>query len=491
MNALSFRNWQSVQEEVLRRIHAREWKPGDLIPNEADLAAEFGSFDTVRGQAGYNSQVEGLSYGLAVSGFTTDGVDVSNVDGGDKDGASSYSGIYTSTLEFNPDVSLSALASYRVTKTEFDSFSTNSSDSKQFITGLNLDAQTGLINHILGASYSKVARENLFDDNFVNETIGQRTKLNYSPSVDFGDEAQGVTLSGLAEIENETYERVNPDTTFGDSNQTVDFNNIGFGAEARGRFDNIAVNGSVRFDDNDDQFENATTWRAGAAYNTSFGGKLRASAGTGVKNPTFSELFGFVPANFIGNPDLNPEKSKSWEVGYDQTFGDFTGSVTYFSADLENEIIFNDSFNGVINRETDSERSGIEMAANYQFNDAFHISGFASKIDSEDQNGDTEIRVPDWTASTSVNWDSQSIDGLRAGVALDYVGEQNDLNFSSFPAELVSLDSYFLLSATAEYPISEGLSVTLRGENLLDQTTTDVSGFNQTGAGVFVGFKLQ
>lgn len=38
----AFRNWQAVQQEVLRRIHAREWAPGDLIPNEADLASEFG-----------------------------------------------------------------------------------------------------------------------------------------------------------------------------------------------------------------------------------------------------------------------------------------------------------------------------------------------------------------------------------------------------------------------------------------------------------------
>ena len=42
MNKTLFRNWQSVQEEVLRRIHARVWKQGDLIPNEADLAQEFG-----------------------------------------------------------------------------------------------------------------------------------------------------------------------------------------------------------------------------------------------------------------------------------------------------------------------------------------------------------------------------------------------------------------------------------------------------------------
>ncbi len=35
-------NWQSVQEEVVRRIHGKVWNQGDLIPNEADLAQEFG-----------------------------------------------------------------------------------------------------------------------------------------------------------------------------------------------------------------------------------------------------------------------------------------------------------------------------------------------------------------------------------------------------------------------------------------------------------------
>lgn len=51
MNSPTFRNWQSVQEEVLRRIHAREWQPGELIPNEADLAAEFGCARTTVNRA--------------------------------------------------------------------------------------------------------------------------------------------------------------------------------------------------------------------------------------------------------------------------------------------------------------------------------------------------------------------------------------------------------------------------------------------------------
>jgi GntR family histidine utilization transcriptional repressor len=51
MNTPTFRNWQDVQTEVLRRIHAREWKPGDLIPNEADLALEFGCARTTVNRA--------------------------------------------------------------------------------------------------------------------------------------------------------------------------------------------------------------------------------------------------------------------------------------------------------------------------------------------------------------------------------------------------------------------------------------------------------
>lgn len=51
MNTQTFRDWQSVQAEVLRRIHAREWKPGDFIPNEADLALEFGCARTTVNRA--------------------------------------------------------------------------------------------------------------------------------------------------------------------------------------------------------------------------------------------------------------------------------------------------------------------------------------------------------------------------------------------------------------------------------------------------------
>lgn len=42
MRGPQFKSWQAIQDEVLRRIHARDWPPGTVIPNEADLAVEFG-----------------------------------------------------------------------------------------------------------------------------------------------------------------------------------------------------------------------------------------------------------------------------------------------------------------------------------------------------------------------------------------------------------------------------------------------------------------
>ena len=36
------RGWRQIREEVLRRIHARDWPPGAEIPKEVDLAAELG-----------------------------------------------------------------------------------------------------------------------------------------------------------------------------------------------------------------------------------------------------------------------------------------------------------------------------------------------------------------------------------------------------------------------------------------------------------------
>ncbi len=51
MTAPPLNTWQDVHAEVLDRISSRRWKPGELIPNEIDLATEFGCARTTVNRA--------------------------------------------------------------------------------------------------------------------------------------------------------------------------------------------------------------------------------------------------------------------------------------------------------------------------------------------------------------------------------------------------------------------------------------------------------
>ena len=102
--------------------------------------------------------------------------------------------------------------------------------------------------------------------------------------------------------------------------------------------------------------------------------RLHASVGTGIKYPSFSEQFG-VFSGFVANPNLTPETSLGWDAGVEATFfgGKAIVDVTYFNANLENEIDFNfvppaTACGGVpfcfipFNRTGESQREGIEVA---------------------------------------------------------------------------------------------------------------------------------
>lgn len=458
-----------------------------------NASAEAGSFGTVRGTLG----LSGDRFGAALSGFTTDGVDTSGTGGG-KDGSEALSGFVNGRFDLGSDWSLSLVGLARQTESEFDSDTDfdgllndvdRRTEANQWLIGGALVGAAGPLDHVIRASFNEVDRDNFADGAKTDDAKGQRTKLAWSPSFTSGVH----TLTGLLDYEREDYDR--RDAQYGgatDASET--FETVGLGAEYRlaaGAFDFSA---SARFDDNDGQFDDATTWRLGAGYAfEQVGGRLRASIGTGIKNPTFTELFGFFPGSFIGNPDLKPEESTSWEIGWDQSLGAFSYSATYFEADLTNEIYtaFNPDFTSTaLNRDTDSERSGIELAARWQALANLAFSGQATFFDSQDNNGVDEIRVPDATASLAVDW-KVNPNGLRLGAALDYVGEQGDTDFGPFPARAVSLDAYTLASITAEYPLTDRIALTLRGENVFDETATDVYGYNGPGAGVFVGLKLK
>ena len=466
---------------------------------------EIGSRDTRRGVAAYDAAFGQHRLGASLSGFTTEGVDTSGR-GAEKDGSEDWSGVLRGGFALGGDWGASALARYGESMTQtdpdldFDGRLDNAdreTESQQSLIGVSLGGSTGPISHAIRANWSEVQRENLADGAYVDDTTGTRTKLSYSPAYAFETGNASHDVAAIIDFESEEYERRSNDVLFGDPNQSQKFETFGVGAEYRFSIAGFAANASVRQDDNDGRFKDATTWRVGAAYAFNFGGKLRASIGEGVKNPTFTELFGYYPATFIGNPDLTPETSQSYEIGWDQTIGPFSASLTYFSAELDDEIYTAFSFDPdtflylstPLNRVGASERDGVELAANWQVNEQFGISAMASKVESTSDSGIDEIRVPEWTASLSADWVSSQREGLRYGVAADYVGEQLDTDFGTYAT--VTLDEYVLLSASADLPLNERLAFTMRAENLLDEEVTDVFGYYGPGAAFFIGFRLR
>jgi vitamin B12 transporter len=455
--------------------------------------AEGGSFGTGQGALGWS----GDAFGGVISGLTTDGVDAAGT-GGEKDGSQALSGLLTGSFDLGADWSLSLVGLARRADSDFDTDTDfdgllndvdRRTEAEQRLAGAALAGALGPLDHVVRASFNEVDRDNFADGAITDVAKGQRTKVSWSPSYTAGVHR----LTGLADFERETYER--SDVQFGGATDADEaFESVSFAGEYRlaaGAFD-LAV--SARHDDNKSRFDDATTWRLGAGYALdSVGGRVRASIGTGIKNPTFTELYGFFTGSFIGNPDLKPEESQGWEIGWEQAIGGFSYSATYFDANLENEIYtaFNPDFTSTaLNRVGESERTGVELAGRWQALANVSFAGQATLFDSQDDTGADEIRVPELTASLSADWQVQP-DGLRLGLALDHVGEQGDFDFGPFPSRLVALEAYTLASLTAEYPLTERLAVTLRGENLLDETATDVFGYNGPGAGVFVGLKLR
>lgn len=475
-------------------------KTGDV--NGLRGAAEFGSLDTERGQLGFGLETGSGHIGGALSVFQTNGVDTSGL-GGEADGSQSHSGLINGQTDLGQGWTLSGLATYRDSEVEtdpdlnFDGALDNAdrvSEAGQWLTGFALSGKAGAVDHLFRGSFNSVTRDNLADGQTTDTTIGQRAKLSYSPSVDWRGGGAEHRLSGLIDYEFEDYTRRGQASFFGDPNQSRGFRSYGLAAEYRLDLGALDLNASARHDLNNDRFDDADTWRLGAAYAFDFDARIRASVGTGIKNPTFTELFGFFPGSFVGNPNLTPETSTGWEIGWDQDFGALQIAATYFSAELEDEIYtaFNPDFTSTARNRTDkSERRGIELGAKWRASDTLNINASATLTTSENDSGEDEIRVPNATASFGFDWRSPNTDGLRVGGALDYVGEQDDFNFGTFPAARVTLDSYILASLTAEYPLSQRISLTLRGENLFDEPAIDVLGFHAPGAGVFVGLKLR
>ena len=270
---------------------------------------------------------------------------------------------------------------------------------------------------------------------------------------------------------------------------------FGVGVEHRMALDEqLFVTATIRHDENDD-FEDVTTWSVDASYLLpATDTRLHASYGKGVTNPTFFEQFGFTPGTFVGNPNLEPEASTGWDFGAEQSFfnGALQVDLTYFDADLENEI--QSVFPSAENAAGESNRKGVELSIAFNPSSSTSIYGTYTYTDADEPAGQ-EVRRPEHTASLNL---AQSLFDGRARIALNviYNGEVLDNDFrnfftNGFMAERTELDSYTLVNINASYQITDQLQAYVRAENVFDEAYQEVIGYATPGAAVFAGLRFR
>jgi outer membrane receptor protein involved in Fe transport len=217
---------------------------------------------------------------------------------------------------------------------------------------------------------------------------------------------------------------------------------------------------------------------------------VRAAAGRAYKAPNIQDQFPNNPF-IVGNPDLRPETSTSWELGTDVTLPRTTGSLTVFRQSYDNLIrsVNYDASGRQINRNLGRSRaSGLEaeVAVHPRARLSFGAGGswtMTKVLDNRglpaDQfpNGEALPFRPTHTATAFVELPAaRSISVLFRATS---VGRQTVLT-ERFSGERRSVGPYSVISASGTFTLSRWLEAYLHAQNVLNERYE--TGYDRPGA---------
>jgi len=237
----------------------------------------------------------------------------------------------------------------------------------------------------------------------------------------------------------------------------------------------------------------AVTGRGGALLRVVRGVELRASAYTGLRQPTINELyrtFSLVASGVTtvtnANPNLTNELVKGYEAGVDVTpLPGLKLSATAFYNRLDHAIANVTTAQTLttitrVRQNVDAIRAqGLEFAAaldlgkvsldgSLALTDAVvRASGAQAQI-----NGMRPAQTPKIALAATATWKPRA--GWQGGVSLRYVGSQYEDDLQAY-----RMPSATTLGAFIQAPLGHGVSLILRGENLAD---VSVQTRNQNGS---------
>jgi len=495
-------------------INVKTRRPGQGFGG--DVFAEGGSdaWQNYGATASYSDQR--LSAIASGNVLETDGDNISR-QGGEKDGYDNQTLTFGASYQLTDGLRLATDLRYVDARNDFDAtdFSTglpadsnNRSDVEQLYgrVAADLELLEGRWSHHLSYSLANTNNENRSENAFA-ATGFDVTRADADVAIATYQTRftvrQGHRLIAAFERQEQDFKQRGP-VDFGDPNRDENLDADSFVLEYRGELtDAVSVLASARHDDNSD-FDDKTTGRVSAAWRLNSGAtKLRAAYGSGIKNPTFTERFGYYN-DFIGNPDLKPEKSSGWEAGIDQQLLEdrLRFSLTWFEEELEDEIngfVYDPASGGftAANDNGTSHREGLEFNGSWLLRDNLSLSFAYTWLDATGDDslggGDSdEIRRPEHVANANLNWSFFS-GAANLNLNIDYNGEQDDFFFPPVPPyqERVQLDEFTVLSLAGSYQLMAGLQLYARIENALDEDYEEVFGYVAPRRSVIAGLRYR
>lgn len=275
--------------------------------------------------------------------------------------------------------------------------------------------------------------------------------------------------------------------------------NAGYAQAQLNLWDRLFVTGGVR-QDSYNVFGDATTYRATAGYLVKeTGTKFRGSYATGFKAPTMNDLFfqGF------GNPNLKPEKSKSMDVGIDQSL--FQGRVQlnagYFWNRFRDLIQFASSFTPLCPSSSfgfcpinvaDARSQGWELGFKATIMKGLDVRGqytytMTRAFDTPANPLGENKRLPRWPIDqATLGLSYQPIDPLRVNLDYRFVGARNN-NLANTPSQ--QLGSFNVVNASATFDATQNWQVYGRVDNLFNSHYEEILFFGTPSRSVYGGVK--
>ena len=236
----------------------------------------------------------------------------------------------------------------------------------------------------------------------------------------------------------------------------------------------------LRYDDHS-RFGDVWSPRASISWRTGRW-KLRASGGTGFRAPSVGELF--YP--FSGNPDLQPERSTSYDLGAEYEVAGGRASASVFWNDFRHLIVYD--FATGLNFNVGRARSrGAELSWRQAISSVTSVDAGYTYLDTEDRDtGLALIRRP--RHSGFLGMTLTPVSRLDVSPRAVFVGPRSDVKALS-TTDRVEEPSYWRFDLYARYRMGS-LAPYLRAQNLNDRRYEEANGFPASGRRIAGGLEV-